>query len=500
MHILFITEGTYPYVMGGVSTWCDQIIGSLDEHTFHVLAIVGPVASEPVYPRLNNIKKLSHLSIWKPRTRVRAPRKKDYARFETGLNLLLGMLDKDVLAFSEGLRQLATLGDHVNLWPLFEKRKIWRLVHAHLHKLLPYNPSLAEIALCVNWLKSALVPLLFIPPKADVVHTVTNGLAAVPAWLASKLHGVPLVVTEHGVYLRERYLGFSDEGDTPALKLLRASFYQTLSRLMYQHADRVLSVSAFNRSWQLELGSSPDRTRVIPNGVAPGELIKLKPQKQDEPTVVWVGRIDPLKDLETLINAFAETRRHLPKAVLKLFGPVPEGNERYHKTLLKQVKDLDLADAVFFMGEVNPVEDAFVQADVVALSSVSEGFPYTVIEAMMCAKAIVATRVGGVGEALGETGKLVPPQQALAFAKKLVELLENDTLRLELGRRARSRALNNFTLEHMLVRYRHVYDTLFAPASLSFDEPLILVNGEPFNSKSILSSDAEDFLLIEGDT
>lgn len=496
MHILFITEGTYPYVMGGVSTWCDQIISGLSEHSFEVLALTGPVAASAVYPRPNNVKKLSQLAIWRRRKRVRAPRKKDRAAFEESLSLLLGLLDKDVLAFSEGLRQLATLGDYVDLWSLFEQRSVWRFIHARLHRLLPYNPSLAEIALCVNWLKSALVPLLYIPPKADLVHTVANGLAAVPAWLASKMHGIPLVLSEHGVYLRERYLGFSDEGDTPALKLLRSSFYQTLARLMYQHADQILSVSTFNRRWQLELGASSARTQVIPNGVAPGKLIRLEPKKQDVPTVVWVGRIDPLKDLETLLSAFAETRRTLPTAQLKLFGPVPEGNEQYYQRLLKQIQDLQLGDAVSFMGQVSPVEDAFATGDVVALSSVSEGFPYTVVEAMMCAKAVVATRVGGVGEALGETGKLVPPQNAQAFGAALTELLQDEPLRLESGQRARARALKRFTLAQMLDAYRDVYGTLFAPASVRLDDPVLLSDFEP---DTVPGSDARD-ILIEGDT
>src|SRR5690606_22704815 len=127
--------------------------------------------------------------------------------------------------------------------------------------------------------------------------------------------------------LRERYLGLSSEGDPPGMKLLRARFYRQLAQLSYREADLVVSVSEFNRSWQIELGAPIERTRVVYNGVAPEAFPYAEASRQAEPTVAWVGRVDPIKDLETLIHSFELVRSTSPKAKLRLFGPVPKGNE-----------------------------------------------------------------------------------------------------------------------------------------------------------------------------
>ena len=323
-------------------------------------------------------------------------------------------------------------------------------------------PSLAEVFLCVNWLQSAIGPLLFVPPKTSLVHTVSNGLSALPAFVAARLHHVPLVLTEHGVYLRERYLAFASEADSPTVKRFRAAFYKTLALLVYAEADCVASVSEFNRQWQLELGAPAARTRVIPNGVDPQSFPEAPKTAQDVPTVVWVGRIDPLKDVETLLSAFAVVVGTMPTARLRLYGPVPRGNEAYQARLTGLVAMLRLGANVTFEGPIKPVYNAYHNGDVVVLSSVSEGFPYTVIEAMMCGKPVVATRVGGVGEAIGDTGALVPAQNPAALGNALTALLANPTLRQSLGERARKRALENFTLATMLDAHRNLYGSVLS--------------------------------------
>ena len=458
MQVLFVTEGTYPYVMGGVSTWCNQIVQGLPEHQFTVAAITGPLPATAVYPRPKNVKKLLTLPIWRPRE-LPAATKADMAIFDENIEDFLAFLNKDQNRFADGLLELARLGDRVNIWPLFERRKIWHLVHKSLAKKLKTKPPLAEVAIAVNWLKSALSPLLFIPPKADLAHTVSNGMASLVAFVAARAHGIPLVLTEHGVYLRERYLAFSDENDPYSVKFFRARFYNTLARLVYARADLVLSVSEFNRKWQLELGAAEKRTKVIPNGVDQSRFEDFSEKSEDVPTISWIGRIDPLKDVETLISAFSIVKKEIPNAKLDLYGPIPEGNESYHQGLVKLIDELGL-DSVSFKGRVNGSNIVFENSDLMAISSVSEGSPYVVIEAMMSAKAVVATRVGGVGELLANTGILVPAQNPKEFARGLLTVLADENFRKVLGKRARARALKHFTLDKMLSNYNRVYNSL----------------------------------------
>ena len=468
MRILFTTEGTYPTVVGGVSTWCDQLLRGLSEQEFEVMEITGPLPVKPSYDLPSNVVNMSSIHLWRPRKGVaRTKRMRLTQAFQAGVEELLRFAHEDQQSFAAGLRRLSRLGSFYDLWPLFENRVVWQHTAAAIEHLLGETPRVAEVAWAVNWLRATLVPLLFIPPQADQAHSTSNGLSAIPAWLAAKEHGVPLMLTEHGLYLRERYLGLSSEVNPPGLKLLRARFYRQLARLIYQDATLIVSVSEFNRAWQIELGAQVERTRVVYNGVAPEAFPKANGKAQSEPTVSWVGRIDPIKDLETLISSFEHVKSSSPDAKLRLFGPVPEGNEGYYQRLAGLVSRLKLTSSVSFEGKISPVHRAYHAADVVALSSISEGFPYVAIEAMMCGRPVVATSVGGVGEAIGSFGRMVEPRDPQGFGAALTELLLDAPLRQELGDGARHRALSQFTLDHMYRGYR----TLYSELSTSSMEP-----------------------------
>ena len=98
-----------------------------------------------------------------------------------------------------------------------------------------------------------------------------------------------------------------------------------------------------------------------------------------------------------------------------------------------------------------------------ALSSVSEGFPYSLIEAMTCGRACVATDVGGVTEAVGDTGLVVPPRSPKRMARACLTLLRDDDLRHRLGAAARTRALKNFTVDGAISAFDEIYSFVSAP-------------------------------------
>ena len=141
------------------------------------------------------------------------------------------------------------------------------------------------------------------------------------------------------------------------------------------------------------------------------------------PTLVFAGRIDPLKDLDTLVRAFALVREQVPDARLRLFGGVPAGNEAYAAEIRQLVADLAWRAAPTFEGPVSPVSQAFAAGHVVVQSSLSEGLPLTVIEAAMAGRPTVVTDVGGMPEAAGRGGLVVPPGDPAAFAAACVRLL-----------------------------------------------------------------------------
>ncbi len=190
-------------------------------------------------------------------------------------------------------------------------------------------------------------------------------------------HGTPpIVVTEHGIYLRERLLALAAGDLNWSTRSVIGTFLRLLTQATYAEAVAIAPpVSDFNRDWELYLGADPSRTRTIYNGV---DTTGYRPigSEPAEPTVVFVGRIDPLKALEVLVDAFALVRDRVPGARLRIFGPTPSGNEAYLASLQEQVRLAGLTESVSFEGAVESSMTAFEAATVVALSSISEGLPY----------------------------------------------------------------------------------------------------------------------------
>jgi glycosyltransferase involved in cell wall biosynthesis len=465
MRVLFITEKSYPHHLSGVSNWSHELITGMPQHRFVVMALGSAQRQQIIYDRPRNLEQLFNLRFGVERSNVREATASDRDRFMVAMSEQLEFLQKDLPCFTKGLRDLAALGHEVNLWPLFDERSLWPRVQSLLRSKLPYTPSLAEIALCIHWLRNHLVPLLRIPPHADLVHTTVNSFGAIPAWLASHFHEIPLVLTEHHVALRERYLDTSRTSNLLALKRFQASFFELLSRLIYWQADRIVAVSEFNRTWQLRFAAPRERTTVIHHGLEFAHYpdltqLDVAAQIPNAPTIVWVGRIHPLKDLETLVSAFWQVRQLNPDARLELYGPVV--SPRYAAKIKAQLQQLQLGEAVTFNPAVIHSHQAFVKGDVVVSSSKSEGFPLTLLEAMACGKPIVATQAGGVRELLADAGRIVPAQSSAALAAALVDLLQHPDKRFKLAHKARERA-KGFTLEKMLVSYATLYDDVTAP-------------------------------------
>ena len=107
----------------------------------------------------------------------------------------------------------------------------------------------------------------------------------------------------------------------------------------------------------------------------------------------------------------------MPGARLRMFGSAPPGQEDYLERCKKLAAELGISELASFEGRVDNIRDAYAAGDVVVLCSITEGFPYTLIEAMTCGRVCVATDVGGVTEALADTGLVVPPRSPQSLAE-----------------------------------------------------------------------------------
>ncbi|GAA1894912.1 hypothetical protein GCM10009687_75630 [Asanoa iriomotensis] len=331
----------------------------------------------------------------------------------------------------------------------------WQAIHAD-------GLTLADATQAAWLLEHMLRPLSAPAVEADVVHASMNGLSMLVGLVAKWTHGTPLLLSEHGIYLRERYISFLEEDTPHPVKVLVLNFFRCLAGGAYMACDALAPHSGYNRRWQLRNGADPDRMWTMYNGVAP-ESFPPALEEPAEPTIVFAGRIDPLKDLHTLIRAFAVVREKLPDARLRMFGGTPHGNEAYRDSCLALIEELGLSGAAVLEGRIDDMVEAYHSGSIVALTSISEGFPYTVVEAMACGRAVVCTNVGGVSEAVGDAGFVVAPPDHVAVAEACVRLLDDEKLRHELAAKARDRVLERFTLAQSLDAYRNLYERLSNP-------------------------------------
>ena len=316
--------------------------------------------------------------------------------------------------------------------------------------------TLAEALEAAAMLDHMLRPLSAPPVRCDVVHSSMNGLSMLVAMAAKWRYGTPVVMSEHGIYLRERYLAYLKDKAAHAVKVLVLGFFRALAGGGYLIADAIAAHSFYNRRWQLHNGADPGRMWTMYNGVSPEDF----PVAQSEPavpTIVFMGRIDPIKDIHTLIRAFATVRMRIPEAKLRIFGTTPLGGEAYASSCRRLIADLELTDAATLEGAVSSPVEAYHAATVVALTSISEGFPYSVIEAMACGRPLVCTNVGGVAEAVSDGGFVVTPRDYNGVAQACLRLLDDAELRQQMAVAARSRVMDMFTLAHSLEAYREVY-------------------------------------------
>jgi glycosyltransferase involved in cell wall biosynthesis len=169
------------------------------------------------------------------------------------------------------------------------------------------------------------------------------------------------------------------------------------------------------------------------------------------------GRLVPVKDQATLLEAVARVRAAGHQVTLVLAGDGP-----LKADLESRAASLGISQAVRFLGHCERIETVFSALDVFVLSSVSEGMSNTILEAMASGLPVVATRVGGADELIepGTSGLLVPSRSPEAIATAVSDLLADTARRLEIGASARRRAESEFSLPSFTSRYERMYMAL----------------------------------------
>lgn len=476
VRVALIGEGTYPVVMGGVSTWYDQLVNGLEDYEFEIVTLVGEQRSSR-WELPPNVAGVTMVPMWDPP--ARAPltgRKSEDRRVRAALHELwdaaLPAQDPDashIMQATIALKELAR-GTRHRLAATLHRISSAEMVADSWNRYRSTRSELPALTLAqagqVAHFADRILAVLDAPwPQVDISHVTSNGPAALMGLARYWREGTPMVLTEHGVYLRERYLGLGELGLAYPVRAALLGLTRLICQVAYAEATELSPVSDFNAKWAGQLGANPQRMHTVHNGVdvAAYQPITTEPE---QPTISFVGRIDPLKDLATMIRAFATVTARIPQARLRLFGPIPEQNQDYHQQLVALIQCLGLEHAVSFEGKVPNARIAAEAGHVVALSSISEGLPFTVIEAMMCSRATISTDVGGISEITGRdglAGALVPPRNPEALGEEMTRLLLDAPARRQMGMRARDRAMQMFSLDLFYQRMRTVYRQLLEP-------------------------------------
>lgn len=248
----------------------------------------------------------------------------------------------------------------------------------------------------------------------------------------------------------------------------RPAALQFFDRLLKGADDLLVSESeASTRYLTQSMGYDPERVATLLNGVDPKEYAPREGEREQaremlglkngEFLVGTVGRVDPQKGHEHLVEAVRELSKRRPQLRLIVVGDGPLLEELGSKVM----RD-GLSDRIWFLGLKPEVRPWLAAMDLFVLPSLWEGVPNAVLEAFSAGLPVVATKVDGVEEAVddGRTGLLVEAGSPDELAAAIERLLADDDLRSRLAANGRDEASRRFTVERMLLQYEGVYSRL----------------------------------------
>jgi glycosyltransferase involved in cell wall biosynthesis len=240
------------------------------------------------------------------------------------------------------------------------------------------------------------------------------------------------------------------------------------NRFFGRRPDAICAVSEDLRRHLIAEGMPQDQVAVVHNGIDPG----IPPTSEDRhamraalgislasDVIGWVGRLDGVKDVGSLISSIRLLDRAHPPVTLLIVGDGPE-----RARLEAQVASLGLTASVVFAGYRSDVRRVLAACDIYANSSLYEGVSITILEAMAASLPVVATRVGGTPEVVidGATGYLVTQGSPHRMASALAALIGQPERRRAFGEAGRNRVIRTFSLRAMSRRYLDIYQQLAA--------------------------------------
>ncbi|WP_443113653.1 GT4 family glycosyltransferase PelF [Herbaspirillum seropedicae] len=498
--VMLLLEGTFPYVSGGVSSWVNQIIRGFPHLRFG-LCFIGSRRQDygaPKYALPDNVVHLETHYIHENLSATQVVRSRGDAQAFAMMDQLHGMFRaydrSDSTSHSALAAQLAELipmmadGGKLDQDAFLFSKQSWDYLTAQ-YRTFCTDPSFVDYFWTVRIMHQPVWTLARVARNlipARCYHTVSTGYAGFLGSLMKMQTGRPLILSEHGIYTKERKIDLfqsewirdnrnvfeKDASQIPYFREMWIRFFEALGRMCYQASNQIVALYETNRLRQIIDGAPPERTRNIPNGIDLPRLSALRAQRSEKipPVLCLLGRVVPIKDVKTFIRAMRTVVNQYPEAEAWIAGPEDE-DPSYAAECHAIAEGLGLLDKVKFLG-YQKIDELMPKIGLVVLSSISEALPLVLLEGFAAGVPGVATDVGscrqliyGLSEedqALGAAGDVVGIAEPQALAQAALKLLTDPQRWYAAQAAGIARVERYYTQQMMFGAYRELYDNALA--------------------------------------
>ena len=479
--VLFVTEGTYPYVKGGLSAWINQLINGIPDLNFGVLFLGSRKKDYKgiQYKLPKNLVYLEAIFFFEEAQyisrKVKRTKKFDLLKYFLYKN---SQIPEELLNLDYYYRELQT----TNFVNSPEFSEFVKEIYIELSPDEPFTSFFWTIRnIFIPLFRLVEVSKNILEKKIGIVHSPSTGFAGFLAALLKANLNIPYILTEHGIYVKERkidilaslekfFLTFTpeDKYDIDFFKELWIDFFINLGKISYLKADLVISLYEEARKMQIDLGCPPEKTKIIPNGVKIEEFKPLRkiPEGKIPPIIALIARVAPIKDIKTFIKSIKILSQKLPDVEGWIVGPYDE-NPEYYKECLTLRDFLGVKDKVKFLGFQN-IKTILPKVGLSTLTSISEGMPLVVLESFAAGIPFVATNVGscpqliygGLNEEdkkIGKAGEIAPVGQPEIIAEAYFQLLTNKEKWLNCRENGIKRVEQFYTYDTFIENYKKLY-------------------------------------------
>ncbi len=511
--IMLFSEGTYPYIRGGVSSWIAQLMEGLPQFNFGICFIGAqdhidgvPLTIQYKFP--DNLKHLEVHYLFNDNETPPVSKRDGNAEGFKAIKKLYKNFTSNNFSMPKELQNISFYTQTVKFEDFLYSKRAWDFIDATYSTNCPDIPFIDYFWTLRNihkpiWILADIIKNL---PKSKLFHAPSTGYAGFMATLASYHTNRPYILTEHGIYTRERKIDMFSadwiEFKKPSLlqqpeelnyiKKMWINFFDRIGRFCYERSNYTLSLFNGAREIQINYGADENRCYVVPNGVDVKGLEATMAYRlpTPKPIVTLIGRVVPIKDIKTFIRAIKIASHTIPDIEGWIVGPVEEDkeyfNECQHIAISLGLKSMQQVfennkstmsfeeleadkDKVKFFGFTD-IKKVLPKTALLTLSSISEGMPLVILEGFAAGVPCVATDVGSCRDLIegaindedrsfGAAGAVVGIADPRSLAKEYAKFLTFENGLWDKAQEAARKRVKRFYEQSMFLKeYAKIYE------------------------------------------